>query len=109
MYVLLILQLTLGVLIPAAIALSLIGQLEEHSESPFIVRVGGGRTEVNFETFDAEGSWRAAGWSLFASILAMISQFAIYATCCLTFAKHYYVLICFITVSRYIVSMNIYM
>ena len=111
MYILLILQLALGVLIPAAIALSLIGQVEEYSESPFIVRFLGRDTEVNFETFDADGSWRAAGCSLFASILAIISQFAMYATCGLTCAKHYYhyyKLICSITVSSYIVCMNVH-
>ena len=100
-------------MIPAAVALSLIGQVEEYSErSPFVVespnyRFRGGETELNFETFNAGGSRGAAGWSLFASIIAIISQIAIYASCSLTIAEHYYAT-CSINVSSYmIVCMNV--
>ena len=92
MCVLFILQLALGVLIPAARALSFISRVEEHRESYY---------GLNFEAFDADGSRGAAGWSLFASVVAIISQCAIYASCCIISAKHYHTLACSVTVSSY--------
>ena len=89
-------------LVPSAVALPTISDIAEYIENngdtvvlnyryydnSFAI---GSFSEHSLRTFDADGARGAAAWLLFVSSIAILSQFAVYISCCYSVFENHYV------------------